>query len=133
MIVEERAVHEVGAVEHSSGQLAQVGDHKEPDPGEECPRAARDCLPGPPHRLQFFDREVAEEAEEEGDHEQLAESDDALEGEELQQVGHFEIQVKATKLVKVPALARLCRLVRQVIQEEDGRTDDQARMQEDIY
>ena len=88
MIVEVRAVHEVGAVEHSSGQLAQVGDHKEPDPSEECPIAARDCLPGPPHGMQFLDREVAEEAEEEGDHKQLAESDDALKGEELQQIGH---------------------------------------------
>ena len=84
LIVEVRAVHEVGAVEHTRGQLKQIGKHKEPNPTEECPRAARDCLAGPPHGLQLLDREVAEEAEEEGDHEQLAVADDALEAEELE-------------------------------------------------
>ena len=70
--------------------------------------------------------------EEEHNDEKLTEADHALEDEELQQVGHLEVKVHSTVIVELPALARLGHLVRQVVKEEDGRTDNQARMQEDV-
>ena len=91
LIVEVRAIHEIGPVEHAQGQLAQVGDRHKSDPREESPRAARDDLPGLPHGRQLLDREVAEEAEEERHYEQLAEGHHALEDEERQQVGLREV------------------------------------------